>query len=123
MRSRCNGQGRPAKGLSFISLDWHTRRDSLPLQMSAAGLEKQIQQAKAAVAEAEAAHEEAGGGNKELHSQLLLAKEKARELRVKRLIQLSAATGNMCMAHLHMQCSCSVVQRDKHSISGAAPRV
>lgn len=42
--------------------------------MSAAGIAKQIQQARAAVAEAEATHEGAGGSNKELHSQLLLAR-------------------------------------------------
>ncbi len=73
--------------------------------MSATGLEKQFQQAAAAVAEAEAAHNKAGGGNKELHSQLLLAKEKALELRTKRLIQQSAATDNRCMAPLRMTCS------------------
>ncbi len=92
--------------LALTATGKHTRAslESLPLQMSAAGLEKQIQQATAAVSEAEAAHKRAGGSNKELHSQLLLAREKALELRVERLIQQSVAKGNMCMAPLHIRC-------------------
>ena len=85
----------------------HTRLESLPVQMPAAGLEEQIQQAIAAVAEAKAAHRKACGESQELNCQLLSAREKALELTEERLIWQCAATGNMRMATLRMTVGCS----------------
>lgn len=75
--------------------------------MPVAGLEEQIQQAIAAVAEAEAAHSKACGESQEFYGQLLSAREKALELTEERLIQQRAATGNMRMATLRMTVGCS----------------
>ncbi len=62
--------------------------------MSEAALQQETEQAKADVVKAQAAYDEAPGGNKTLCAQLLLAKESAlAQLREEKLIQRRAATG------------------------------
>lgn len=65
--------------------------------MSETDLEQEIKQAKAAVAKAQIAYEEADDEDSTLRGQLLLAEKNAlSQLREERLIQQRAATGDDC---------------------------
>ncbi len=65
--------------------------------MAEAALQQEIEEAKAAVVEAQAALKGADDANKTLYGQLLLAKENAlAQLREKELIQQRLSTGSCC---------------------------
>jgi hypothetical protein len=65
--------------------------------MSEKAVEEEIKQAKAAVAKAQTAYDEADDENRTLCFQLLLAEKNAlAQLREERLIQQRAATGDNC---------------------------